>query len=446
MFTLVGLTLAYVSFRKDQPTLISSAFHSLIGNKVHGPIGKGIDILSIIVTCTRIATTFGLGALQISGGLNHITSDYIPNNAMTYIVVIAIVTVLFVFSAASGVNKGMKILSNISLTVAAFLLLFMIIFGPTLFIAEGVITTIGSYIANFVKMSLDLKPFGSREWLGNYTIFFWAWHISWAPFLGIFIARISRGRTIRQFVIGVLIVPSLLAMIWFTAFGGTTLKMILDGHDVLPTLILENVEMALFATLGELPFSFFMSIVALFLIIIFFITSADSAAYVLASLSSNGSLNPKLILKVIWGLLIAATSSVLLFSGGLSGLQSASIIAALPFAVIMVVMLISIFIMMTRDLKAETLWKNRTETRKLKHEMRHKIKDAVYDEVKEEVYKDMKDEVYSEMKEEVYEQVKEEIYEDVKEEVVHDLKDEMYDDLKKEMKEEINNGMVKKKK
>ncbi|MBB5174598.1 glycine betaine transporter [Texcoconibacillus texcoconensis] len=444
IFSVVALTLAYVQYRKDQPALISSAFQPLLGRKVHGPLGKGIDTLAVLATSTGVATTFGLSAMQISGGLSHLTG-FIPNNVITQMVVIGVVTVLFIFSAATGVDKGIKYLSTINLTIAAILFGFMIIVGPTLFIAENIVTTIGHYIANVTQMSLDLDPFGDGDWLGMYTIFFWAWHISWAPFVGMFIARISRGRTIREFVAGVLIVPSLLAVIWFTAFGGTALDMIMGGNDYLGDLVMNNVEVALFVTLGELPLAAITSVLALILILIFFITSADSASYVLATLSSNGCLDPKLHIKVIWGFLIAGTASVLLVSGGLEGLQTASIVAALPFAVIMIVMVASLFIMMTGDMKKEQKFRFRRRKKEVKQEvhdeMYDQMKDRVYDDVREEVYEDIKDEVYEQVKEDVYEDLKEEVYDEFKEDVYAEIKEEVYDQFKEgvysELKEEV---------
>lgn len=436
IFSLVGLTLAYVQFRKDQPALISSAFQPILGDKAQGPFGKGIDTLAVLATSTGVATTFGLSALQITGGLSYLF-DWIPNTPTTQLTIIAIVTILFIFSAATGVNKGIKILSTINLTVAAILLIFVIVMGPTLFIAQSFVTTIGSYIANVTQMSLDLNPFGDGEWLGNNTIFFWAWHISWAPFMGIFIARISRGRTIREFVAGVLIVPSFLAALWFTAFGGTALKLILDGNDQIGELVMNNVEVALFATLGNLPLSFIMSILAVLLIIIFFITSADSASYVLGAMTSAGSLSPKLSIKVIWGFLIAGTASVLLLSGGLEGLQTASIVAALPFAIIMVVMIFSLLLMMGKDLKADKLKVTKRERKKVKDEVYVGMKENIYDEFKDEAYDEIKGEVYEQMKDEVYDDFKEQAYKDMKSDVYEKVKDEVYDDIKKEVYEDF---------
>ncbi|SDO32865.1 BCCT family transporter [Alkalicoccus daliensis] len=444
IFSLVALTLAYVQFRKDQPALISSAFHPLIGDKASGAFGKGIDTLAVLATSTGVATTFGLSALQISGGFSYLF-DGIENTATTQLTIIGIVTVLFMFSAATGVNKGIRILSTINLSLASLLLLFVIVVGPTLFIAQNFVTTIGGYLSNVLSMSLDLDPYGDGEWLGNNTIFFWAWHISWAPFMGIFIARISRGRTIREFVAGVLIVPSILAAVWFTTFGGTALNLILGGNDVIGDMVTADAELALFATLGELPLAGLMSGLAILLIIIFFITSADSASYVLGAMTSSGSLSPKLAVKILWGLLIAGTASVLLLSGGLEGLQTASIVAALPFAIIMVVMIFSLIIMMSKDLKADKIKVRKKERRLVKDEVFGGMKENVFDEeirddLKEDVREELYDDIKADVKEEVYEQVKDEVYDDIKEEAYQEFKEKIYEDLRDEFEEQFNNN------
>ncbi len=403
IFSIVGLTLAYVQFRKDRPALISSAFYPLIGERVHGWLGKSIDILAVIATCTGVATTFGLSALQITGGLSYISP--IPNTVATQVIIIAVVTFLFMFSAAKGVDKGIKRLSNINLAVAAVLLLFVIIVGPTLFIAESFVTTLGGYFTNVASMSLTMTPFLESAWLGTNTIFFWAWHIAWAPFMGIFIARISRGRTIREFMTGVLVVPSILAVIWFTTFGGTALSLEIAGTAPIGELVMNNVELALFATLGELPLSAITSFIAVVLILIFFITSADSASYVLGAMTSHGSLNPSLFSKMLWGVLIAGTAAVLLISGdgGLGALQTASIIAALPFAIIMTVMIVSVLIMLGKDYKLEGSKRRKRNRKEIKAEIRDEMYDNIKEEVIEEIKEEMKDELIDEMKEEIKE-------------------------------------------
>jgi glycine betaine transporter len=419
IFSIVGMTLAYVQYRKDRPALISSAFYPILGDKVNGWAGKTIDTLAVIATCTGVATTFGLSAMQITGGLSHITP--IPNSPWVQLIIICIVTVLFMFSAARGLDKGIKILSNINLVVAGLLLLFVLFVGPTLFIAESFVTTLGGYITNVIPMALTLTPFSESEWLGTNTIFFWAWHISWAPFMGIFIARISKGRTIREFMAGVLIVPSILAIIWFTTFGGTGLLIEMEGIANIGELVNSQVELALFAMLGELPLSFITNLLAIILILIFFITSADSASFVLGSMTSNGDLEPKTSVKLIWGFLIAGAASVLLFSGGggLGALQTASIIAALPFAIVMVLMIISVIITLSKDWQIDRKLRRKKQVNKVKGE----FKDEFVDHIKEDVYDEVKNELYDDMKDEFYDEFKDKIYDDMKKEIKEELRD-----------------------
>lgn len=413
IFSIVGLTLAYVQFRLNRPALISSAFYPLLGKRVNGWSGKTIDVLAVLATCTGVATTFGLSALQMSAGVSHLTS--IPNNIWTQIVIIAIVTVCFIFSSATGLDKGIKILSNINIVVAGLLLLFVLAFGPTIFILENFVTTLGGYVTNFLRMSLTLTPYSDSEWLGANTIFFWAWHISWAPFMGLFIARISKGRTIREFIAGVLIAPSAIALLWFTTFGSTALHIEIYGSGGIGALVNSEVEIALFALLSELPFELITSPIAMFLIFIFFVTSADSATYVLASMTSRGTLNPSLNVKLIWGFLMAGTASVLLLSGGggLDALQTASIIAALPFAIIMLFMIVSMLILLKRD------WDKNYKPIQINPSIRKRdvnLKDQpgvdlIYDEVTDDLYDKVKEELYNEM----YDELKEEIINEIKE-------------------------------
>src|SRR5690625_2209393 len=437
IFTIVGLTLAYVQFKKDRPALISSAFYPLLGDRVNGWTGKTIAILAVLATCMGVATTFGLSAMQMTGGLSYLTP--LPNNVVVQIIVIIIVTCLFILSAARGIDKGIKVLSNINIGIAGLLLLFVIAIGPTLFIAENFVTTLGGYITNLIPMSLTLTPFSESEWLGTNTIFFWAWHISWSPFMGLFIARISRGRTIREFMLGVLLVPSLLAILWFSTFGGTGLNIEMFGTGGLAELVTGNVELALFATLAELPLSAITSVLAVLLIFIFFITSADSATYVLGAMTSKGSLNPSMRVKIIWGVLIAGTASVLLLSGGggLEALQTASLVAALPFSIVLLFMIAAILIMFSRDWKLHKRVQRKERDLKVKEDFRDEfldeVKDGVYDDMKDNVY----DEVFGDVKDEVYDNVKEEVYDEMKGEVLQDFKEEIYEELKQEMKEEI---------
>lgn len=446
IYAIIGMALAYVMYRKGMPALVSSVFYPLLGKKVAGPIGKTIDMLAVIATCTGVATTFGLSAMQITGGLSHVFGS-IPNSTVTQLVVIAVVTVLFLISSGSGLDRGIKILSNTNLSIAGMLLMFVILFGPTLFILESFVTTLGGYIANVIPMALTLTPFSESDWLGTNTIFFWAWHISWAPFMGLFIARISRGRTIREFVAGVLIVPSLLAILWFSTFGGTALNIELFGVGGFAELINTNVELALFAMLAELPFSEITNIVALLLILIFFITSADSASFVLGSMATNGDANPKLAVKMIWGLLIAGTASVLLVSGegGLEALQTASIVAALPFSFVMIFLSVSMMILFSKDWQADRKKAKMAETAKVKEAVREDIKDDLKEDVVEEVKTEFQNQIKEDLKEDVYQDVTSELRDDVIQEMkteVHDefqsvIKSDVYEEAKAELQDEM---------
>lgn len=443
IFSIVGLTLAYVQFRKGRPALISSAFYPLIGDKSEGWIGQTIDVLAVLATCTGVATTFGLSAMQITGGLSYLSP--IPNAAWVQIIIIIIVTFFFMLSASRGLDRGIKILSNMNIGVAGLLLLFILIVGPTLFIAENFVTTLGGYITNVLPMSLTLNPFSESEWLGTNTIFFWAWHISWSPFMGLFIARISRGRTIREFMTGVLIVPTVLAIIWFTTFGGTALNVEMFGAGGLAELVTADVELALFATLETLPLTLITSVLGLLLIFIFFITSADSATYVLGMMTSRGDFNPSLKTKLVWGFLIAGTASVLLLSGGggLDALQTASLVAALPFSIIMICMIASILIMLGRDFRIHKRKESKKQASTVKEVLIDDMKDEVYDDVPDKFYDEMKDKVYDDVPDTFYDEMKDKVYDDIPDKVYDEMKDKVYDEMKDEVYDEMKDEMYK---
>ncbi|MFT9848790.1 glycine betaine uptake BCCT transporter [Aneurinibacillus sp. REN35] len=368
IYTIIALALAYFQFRKGQRGLISSTFYPLLGDKVNGPIGKLIDVLAVIATAFGVATSLGLGVLQINGGLSHLTG--ISNTIATQVMIIAIVTVLYLVSATTGLDRGIKLLSNTNLILAAGLLLFVLFLGPTTFIFNTYTATMGSYLQNLVQMSLRMTPFTDNTWVADWTLFYWAWWIAWAPFVGMFIARVSKGRTIREFVLGVMLIPTLFSCLWFTVFGGTGLHQVMFEGSNLAQLAKEDVTMPLFLMLENLPLGTILAGVATLLIITFFITSADSATFVLGMLSSNGDLHPNNKIKITWGVLQSAIAVVLLMSGGLQGLQTASIITALPFTVILVLMCVSII----KALKMEDREKKKKE-KALRKELKMLLED-----------------------------------------------------------------------
>ncbi len=342
IYTMVALCLAYFQFRKQNPGLISHSCRNLLGNKVDGPIGHTIDIIAVCATVFGVATSLGFGAIQISGGISYLFN--VPNSIITQLLLIVAVTILFLLSAQTGLQRGIKYLSNMNMVLAIFLLFYLFVLGPTNFIIEVFTSTFGEYLQNLPTMSLDLAPFKDSSWIKNWTLFYWAWWIAWAPFVGTFIARISKGRTVREFVLGVLLVPSLFCAFWFSVFGGTAISLEMVDHVGIQHVIKEKgVEVALFAVLDQFPFGWVMSIIAIFLIATFFITSADSATFVLGTLTTHGNLNPSNSVKLTWGIVQSVAAAVLLWSGGLKGLQTGSILAAFPFTLIIIFMVISLF-------------------------------------------------------------------------------------------------------
>jgi glycine betaine transporter len=339
IYAVVAMALAYFKFRHDAPGLISGTLTPVLGKYAKGPVGNMVDIIAVVATVIGVSSTLGFGAVQINGGLDYLLG--IGNNFTIQFLIICVVTVLFMISAYTGLNRGIKILSNVNLWLAFTLFIFMFAFGPTLFNLNLFTESLGMYIQQLPSMSFRIAPFNEdeRAWIDGWTIFYWAWWISWSPFVGSFIARVSKGRTLREFVLGVLLVPSVVGFFWFAVFGGSGIFLEQSGQAVLSDLA---PEAALFAVLGNFPLGAVMSVIAIMLISTFFITSADSGTFILGMQTTNGSLTPPKTVKLIWGLMLSATASTLLFTGGLQGLENAMIIAALPFSVIMILMTYSL--------------------------------------------------------------------------------------------------------
>lgn len=292
IYGIAGLALAYAGFRKQRGNRLSSAFVPLIGaRRAEGPAGKCIDLLAVFATVFGTATSLGLGALQVAEGLD-ITSG-IGNSRTTQLVIIASLSAAFVLSAFSGLHKGVKWLSTINIVLAAVLMLFVFLLGPTVYVLDTIPASIGGYLHDLLPMASRTGAFTDRAWLGAWTIFYWAWWLSWAPFVGTFIARISRGRTIREFLVGVLLVPSGATVIWFCVMGGTAIRLESTGAADLAGTVKDGAEASLFAMLDALPIGTVTSYIAMVLVMTYFITSADSASLVMGSLTSRGSLHPR---------------------------------------------------------------------------------------------------------------------------------------------------------
>ncbi len=343
IYAVIGLSLAYFQFRKGHAGVVSSLLRPLLGDRVDGPVGTLVDCIAVFATVFGVATSLGLGAIQISGGLSH-SFNGVQNNFTTQIIIIIVVTLLFMLSAQTGLNKGIKYLSNLNIILAVALMLFLLFVGPTNFIMDLFTTTLGSYLQNLPSMSFRLSPFDQEiTWFQDWTIFYWAWWIAWAPFVGTFIARISKGRTIREFVIGVLLVPTIFGALWFSVFGGTGIYLeFFEQRNIMEVIQTSGSEVALFTVFSYFPLSTVLSLLAIFLISTFFITSADSATFVLGMQTTNGNLNPPNRIKFIWGIIQSASAAILLWSGGLEALQRASIIAALPFTIVMLMIVFSL--------------------------------------------------------------------------------------------------------
>ncbi|MEV5594604.1 BCCT family transporter [Streptomyces sp. NPDC052496] len=333
IYGIVGLALAYAGFRKGRSNRLSSVFVPLVGERrAGGRLGHLIDLLAVFATVFGTATSLGLGALQVSRGLNLTTGA--SDSTAVQLVIIAALSAAFVASAFSGLHKGVKWLSTLNIVLAALLMLFVFVLGPTVYVLDSIPASVGGYLHDLLPMASRTGAFTDAGWLGAWTIFYWAWWLSWAPFVGTFIARISHGRTVREFLIGVLLVPSGATMVWFCVMGGSAIRLDAGGLADL-TKNAQDAEASLFGMLDALPAGTVTSWVAMILVMTYFITSADSASLVMGSLTSRGALHPRTWLVVTWGILMAAVAAVLLVAGGLGALQTATILVALPFVFVM---------------------------------------------------------------------------------------------------------------
>jgi len=340
IYALVGMSLAFFTFNKKLPLTISSVFYPLIGEKVHGKWGKLINVLAVVATLFGLATSLGLGVQQVSAGLNHLTG--LSDTTNMQVLLIALITLAATASVVAGLNHGVKRLSQMNIFIGAFFLLFMLIVGPTLFIFSSFVQNTGSYLQNFFYLSFWTETYSQSDWQKSWTVFYWAWWISWSPFVGMFIARISRGRTIREFILGVLIVPTILTFLWLSAFGGSALYLELNGLADITTAVQSNVATSLYELLSHFPIGAFTSLVGIILVTSFFVTSSDSGSLVIDSLTAGGKLDAPVAQRVFWAMTEGGVAAVLLIGGGLGALQTAAITTGLPFTIILIIMTYSL--------------------------------------------------------------------------------------------------------
>ena len=355
IYVVVGLGMAYMTYRRGRPLAVRWLLEPLLGRKrVEGPIGHAVDVTAVVGTLFGVATSLGFGITQIAAGLEYL--GWIQVNNWWTVGMIAAITVIATASVVSGVSKGLKWLSNINMLMAAALALFVMLLGPTLFLLQAFVQNLGVYIQSLPELMLRTAPFSDGDWLGSWTIFYWGWWISWAPFVGMFIARISRGRTIREFVAAVLLVPTVIGAMWFTVFGDSAILRQRENDDMLVNGAVDT-DTSLFHLLGTLPIATITSILAIAVIVFFFITSSDSGSLVIDILSSGGELDPPKPSRVYWAALEGIAAAVLLVVGGagsLTALQTASIATAVPFSLVMVAACVSMLRAFRYDLATKS--------------------------------------------------------------------------------------------
>ena len=354
IYVVIGLALAYAIHRRRRPISIRWTLEPLLGKRVEGAWGHAIDVIALVGTLFGVATSLGLGVLQISAGLD-VAGLATPGEG-TQVVIILVISVFVLMSVLSGVARGMKWLSNINLVLAGILVLYLLVMGPTEFLLRNFVQSIGHYVQNFIGLSFNVSAFqgiAGEEWQAGWTSFYWGWWISWAPFVGIFIARISKGRTVREFVAGVILVPTLLGILWFAVLGGSALAIELASPGPLrePDGSVD-LQAALFHLLAQVPGSTIVSVGAVLLIAIFFVTSADSGALVMGMIATGGQQNPKRWIRTFFVAMTAALAIALLLAGGLTALQTAAIMIALPFSVVMLLICWSTVVAFTRERRA----------------------------------------------------------------------------------------------
>jgi choline/glycine/proline betaine transport protein len=373
IYALVGLGLAFFSYNRGLPLTIRSIFYPILGNRIYGFWGNMIDVLSVLATLAGLATSLGLGVQQVNAGLNYLFGINI--SVTTQVILIAVITGLATLSVVAGLDKGVKKLSELNMGLAGLFLLFMLFVGPTVYLLSGFTQNLGFYLTKLPQISLWTETFRETNWQGSWTVFYWAWWISWSPFVGMFIARISKGRTVREFIIGVMLVPTLLSFIWMSVFGGSAIFLQTTGALDIATAVNANVSTALFEMLKFYPMTEVLSLVGIILVTVFFVTSSDSGSLVVDHLTSGGKLDSPVPQRVFWAIMEGILAAVLLVGGGLKTLQTASISTGLPFAVILLIIIYSLYV----GLKQEIFIEDAVKKKVWEVERSHIIEEAVAD-------------------------------------------------------------------
>ncbi len=342
VYAIVALILAFFSYRHGLPLTLRSALYPLIGERIYGPIGHAVDIFAIISTILGIATSLGYGVLQINSGFNYLFG--LPIGTNIQVILIISITALATISVVTGLDKGVKRLSELNLIFAVILLTLVLVLGPTALLLKSFVENTGGYLSEIVNKTFNLYAYDPTDWLGGWTLLYWGWWISWSPFVGMFIARVSRGRTLRQFITGILLVPTGFTFMWMTVFGNSAIYMIMkEGMTSLADTVSADSSLALFAFLEHFPFSTLLSMVAVCMVILFFVTSADSGSLVIDMLASGGQTETPVWQRIFWASSTGFVAIALLMTGGLGALQTATIASALPFSAILLVAIWGLF-------------------------------------------------------------------------------------------------------
>ena len=341
IYAVVGLALAFFAYNWGLPLTVRSAFYPLLGERIYSWPGDVIDTLAVLATLFGLATSLGLGVGQANAGMNYLFG--VPDSVTTQVILIAVITGIATLSVVAGLDGGIRRLSEININIAVVLLAFVIIVGPTLFILNGFVQNVGFYLQNLLFMSTWGEAYEGGSWQNGWTVFYWAWWISWSPFVGMFIARVSKGRTVKEFMLGVLLVPSIVSFLWFSAFGGTALFQALNGIGDITGAVDADISTALFVMFDQLPFGRVASLLGILLVMTFFVTSSDSGSLVIDSITAGGKEDAPVTQRIFWAVTEGTVAAVLLIGGGLSALQTAAITLGLPFAFVVLLMCVSLY-------------------------------------------------------------------------------------------------------
>ncbi|MBK1629400.1 glycine/betaine ABC transporter [Thiohalocapsa halophila] len=352
IYAIVALGLAFFAYNRGLPLTIRSVFYPLLGDKIYGFWGNVIDILSVLATLVGLATSLGLGVQQVNAGLNHLFG--VGLNTQNQVILIAVITGFATMSVFAGLDAGVKRLSQLNMIMAAVLMIFLLVVGPTVYMLSGFSQNLGFYLTILPEMSLWTETFKETNWQGSWTVFYWAWWISWSPFVGMFIARISKGRTVREFIFGVIVIPTLLSFLWMSVFGGAALHLQASGVADIAAAVNDDVAKAMFAMLDNFPIAEVLSGVAVILVTVFFVTSSDSGSLVVDHLTSGGKLDSPTTQRVFWAIMEGVVAAVLLIGGGLATLQTAAVSTGLPFALVLLVGVYALYVGLNEELYVET--------------------------------------------------------------------------------------------